>query len=160
MSEMFPWMSPMEPVASPFGGGSVDQAGIQTPNLENIIPMWPWFGVPVPTGSFVQGDTSAGAVPLPRPKPEPAQVAQENSDKSSSGGNSSETFSKENEFDLLSALRGLKAPANPDVVKPTTPAVPRDTKQIQSGELLALLRLLGTAAQQFRPMPLGSVIGR
>lgn len=60
---------------------------------------------------------------------------------------------------LLQALRGVQAPPRPDVVKPSTPALPHQ-QAIQSGGLFQLLQHLGYPVGQGRPAPtLGGTVG-
>lgn len=50
--------------------------------------------------------------------------------------------SKKGGDSLLDALKGVKAPANPELQRLGTPAAPRPTGQVKSGNLLALLQSL------------------
>lgn len=60
---------------------------------------------------------------------------------------------------LLAALRGVQAPPRPDVVKPSTPALPHQGN-IQSGNLMALLQSLGyPRGAGPRPTTLGQTVG-
>jgi hypothetical protein len=43
-------------------------------------------------------------------------------------------------------LKGVKAPAGPELQRLSTPSVPRPTTQIKGGELMALLQMLGPQA--------------
>lgn len=47
---------------------------------------------------------------------------------------------------LLETLRGVKMPQGPELQRVATPAAPRPTSQIKSGELLALLQAAGGPA--------------
>lgn len=59
---------------------------------------------------------------------------------------------------ILDSLKGVQAMPKPDVVKPSSPAVPH-TAPIQAGELMAMLRALGPQAGMMpRPMTLGQDI--
>lgn len=61
---------------------------------------------------------------------------------------------------LVAGLRGVQAPAKPDVVKPSTPAAPRPTNAIRGGELFAILQALSQPQQQPRIGPtLGQSVG-
>jgi hypothetical protein len=61
---------------------------------------------------------------------------------------------------LIQGLRGASAPPRPDVVKPSTPSLPRTTP-IHSGELLAMLNALSNPRTQAmaRPTTLGGALG-
>lgn len=59
-------------------------------------------------------------------------------------------------------LKGVKAPANPELQRVSTPAAPRPTNSIRGGELMALLQLLGgpSGAAPQLPTTLGGALRR
>lgn len=60
---------------------------------------------------------------------------------------------------IVQALRGIQPPKPPDVVKPSTPPPPQ-LKQIQSGDLIALIQSLSNPRQPMqRPTTLGGALG-
>jgi hypothetical protein len=63
---------------------------------------------------------------------------------------------------LMDALRGVKAPANPEVQRISTPAAPKLTSNVKSGQLIALLNSLGGGQPAPRALPstLSQAIGR
>lgn len=75
----------------------------------------------------------------------------------------SQLMTPESSNKLVQALRGIQAPAKPDVVKPTTPAAPQARGSIQGGDLLQLLQSLSNPRQpivgQARPTTLGGSLG-
>lgn len=61
---------------------------------------------------------------------------------------------------IQAALKGVQAPPKPDVVKPTTPHGPPAPRQIQGGDLMALIQSLSTPRQPMaRPTTLGGALG-
>lgn len=70
-------------------------------------------------------------------------------------GNPQQDFSQK----LLAGLRGVQAPPPRDVVKPTTPAAPRPTAQIQQGQLFNILSALSQRPQMRTPPTLGGAVG-
>lgn len=93
----------------------------------------------------------------PTPAPDmgygPQQAAQ------GSGGQAAASAVKAPGNAILDSLRGVTAPARPDVVKPSTPALPQ-TKAIQAGQLFQLLNELNNPRLPNRqPVTLGGALG-
>lgn len=61
---------------------------------------------------------------------------------------------------LLSTLRGVQAPPQPQLQKISTPAAPRPHSAISGNNLLPLLEAIGASAPTARHMSLGAVLGR
>lgn len=96
-------------------------------------------------------DTGAGVAGVPLPQPRPAAAGP--------GAGAMAQGSESSLGDRLGkALQGVKAPAAPDVVKPSTPgaSVPGPHGTIRGGNIAALLAALGAAAPRAPsvPMPL------
>jgi hypothetical protein len=61
---------------------------------------------------------------------------------------------------LADSLRGVKAPAAPDLQRLGTPAAPRPTNQIKGGEILALLQAMNAGGQGVSNYQLPSTLGQ
>lgn len=93
----------------------------------------PWDPTPVQgPGPASPMPTKMGGIPGVAGTPTEAEAAMA---QGKSGGGAPER--------LLAALRGIKAPPNPEMPKVGTPAAPRPTNQIKQGQLLALLQMMG-----------------
>jgi hypothetical protein len=113
------------------------------------------------------GAALTGNVPLPRPRPEGTDVGAQSktgapmditSDAQKAGAGAD---GKKPSF--LDALKGVKAPPNPEVQKISTPAAPRPTTAIKGGDLMALLTALNAApgAGGIKlPSTLGQALGK
>jgi hypothetical protein len=118
---------------------------------------------PTDVGAALTGNT----VPLPRPRPQGTDVGAQSrpgapmditSDAQKAGAGAD---GKKPSF--LDALKGVKAPPNPEVQKISTPAAPRPTTAIKGGDLMALLTALNAApgAGGIKlPSTLGQALGK
>lgn len=150
---MEPWMMPFDfgidqnyapgVTTVPPGMGAVQPAAVPAPPP---VPQWAMTpGLMSGTGIFEPTPPRApvAGVPLPRPAPGMPAVSGPPMDASSitaPGAGSSPAAQGPDK--LLQTLRGVQAPKPPDVVKPSTPALPRPTP-IQAGQLFAMLQALG-----------------
>ena len=100
------------------------------------------FGADIPPlGSSLEPtpETAAGGVPIPKPKPDVGTTG----DVASAQAAGRQPMGRTNP--LLEALKGVKAPPVPDVVKPSTPAAPRLTPIKGGQDLIQMLMALGSS---------------
>lgn len=137
---------PILPTPSPFG---------QLPGLTGGSPWDPVGGAPVP--SAANPHVASGYTGFPEvPQGNGEEGGGVGASSAASGGAGAGGFSDK----LLGALRGIKAPPPADVVKPSTPGLPRQTP-IQGGQLLALLNQISNpnAVPPPRYQTLGGALG-
>lgn len=112
------------------------------------------------------GPTSmAAAQPAPgAPAPMNIQSPVQEQQVAEAGAPTDVSASKKGPADsLLDALKGVKAPAAPELQRLGTPAAPRPTGQVKSGQLLALLQALNVgqpAGQRDLPSTLAGALRR
>lgn len=113
-------------------------------------------------GAALTGNT----VPLPRPRPQGLDVGAQSKgplDITSDAQKAGVAAAAAKSPSFLDALKGVKAPANPELQKVSTPAAPRVATQIKGGDLMALLSALNAApgAGGLKlPSTLGQAIGK
>lgn len=135
-----------------------------TPGMPTLEPPAP---LDAPTAAAASMPPSATPVPLPVPRPQPAKMEQFGPPIPPELGKSLEPQATTGQAaaqgqpgdKLLAALRGVQAPAKPDVVKPTSPAAPA-LKTVQGGDFLAMLQALSNPRRPMASPPtLGGALG-
>lgn len=142
-----------------FPGADAMGAGLGTPyNGTPLPPPDMGYGPQAPDMSMgPPTPPSLGQSLEPTPPPDmgygPQQPAQ------GTGGQAAASAVKAPGNAILDSLRGVTAPARPDVVKPSTPALPQQ-KAIQAGQLFQLLSELNNPRLPNRqPTTLGQSLG-
>jgi hypothetical protein len=100
-------------------------------------------GPPPPLGASLE-PVQEPPVPLPTPKPDVGTTGGGAMAQAAGG----QAMGRVNP--LLEALKGVKAPPPPDVVKPSTPAAPRLTPIKGGQDLIQMLMALGASSPQNR----------
>lgn len=126
---------------------------VPDPNMQSAIA--PEFlaknaaarGVPPPPVDFTPGDVGAAltgsTVPMPQSRPQmggPGAPMDITSEAQKSGVAAPEGQPKGG---LMDALKGVRAPAAPDLQRISSPAAPRPGPAIKGGDIIALLQSLG-----------------
>lgn len=130
------------------------------------VPPPPMDLQPNAASSDVGAALTGNTVPLPRPRPQGMDVGAQRAgapmDITSTAQKAGEAPAGKTPS-FLDALKGVKAPANPELQKVSTPAAPRVATQIKGGDLIALLSALNAApgAGGLKlPSTLGQAIGK
>lgn len=109
-------------------------------------------------GSALLGNTTTGgpSVGAPMDIKTEAQRGSETTDMSAQ----SKDKEKDKTPSFADSLRGVKAPAGPELQRLATPAAPRPTNQIKGGEILALLQAMNAGGQGVSNYALPSTLGQ
>lgn len=112
------------------------------------VPPPPMDLQPNAASSDVGAALTGNTVPLPRPRPQGLDVGAQSAGTPmdiTSAAQKADTPAAGKTPSFLDALKGVKAPANPELQKLSTPSAPRPSTQIKGGELVALLQALNAA---------------